>query len=117
MKTCGHDLQRKKHRFSKQTQKKHLTPHLPNHSLKEKTPRRSKKSVAKHENHRGCFKFESQISQLQLAQRPLKLRLTGEGHYINVLSSDWEPNSHETNLLEIAAKPFLRQYGFTSKHD
>lgn len=38
---------------------------------------------------------------------------SGEGHYINVLSSDWEPNSHETNLLEIAAKPFLRKWGYS----
>ncbi|CAL1128030.1 unnamed protein product [Cladocopium goreaui] len=38
---------------------------------------------------------------------------SGEGHYINILSSDWEPNSHETNLLEIAAKPFLRKWGYS----
>ena len=39
-----HTITAKKHRFSKQPQKKHLTPYLPNHSLKEKTPRKSKKS-------------------------------------------------------------------------
>ena len=33
----------------------------------------------------------------------------GEGHYVHVLSSDWQPNSREGNLLGFVLTPFLRR--------
>ncbi|CAE8657260.1 unnamed protein product [Polarella glacialis] len=44
--------------------------------------------------------------------KPTVLKQNGEGHYIHVLSTDWQPNSRETSPLSIFA-PLLKKWGYS----